>query len=71
VSSFDAQMTSRNFQLLRVPGFTLRMKAQADSSSKDQRDFICREEKRKDAWGACSGIQKLVVPWVRLEIGFL
>jgi hypothetical protein len=46
VSSFDAQMTSRNFQLLRVPGFTLRMKAQADSSSKDQRDFICREEKR-------------------------
>jgi hypothetical protein len=29
----------------------LRMKAEADSSSRAQKDFICREEKRKAAWG--------------------
>jgi hypothetical protein len=34
------------------------MKAEADSSSRGQKDFICREEKRKAAWS-------------RLEIGFL
>jgi hypothetical protein len=26
------------------------MKVQADSSSRGQKDFICREEKRKTAW---------------------
>jgi hypothetical protein len=35
------------------------------------KSFICREEKGKAAWGrSCSGIRKLVVPWVRLETGF-
>jgi hypothetical protein len=51
----DVQMTHRNFQLLRVLGSTLRMKAQADSSSRGQKDFICREEKRKAAWGHAVG----------------
>jgi hypothetical protein len=64
-------MTLRNFQLLRVLRSTLRTKAEADLSSRGQKSFICREEKRKAAWGACKGTQKLVVPWVRLEIGFL
>jgi hypothetical protein len=41
----DTQMTCRNFQSLRVLGSALRMKAEADSSSRDQKDFICREEK--------------------------
>jgi hypothetical protein len=31
------------------------MKAQADSSSRGRKDFICREEKRKAAWRACRG----------------
>jgi hypothetical protein len=50
---------------------TLRMKAQGDSSSRGWKDFICREEKRKASCGACRGILKPVVPWVRMEIGFL
>jgi hypothetical protein len=35
--------------VLRVLKPTLRMKAQADSSSRGWEDFICREEKRKTA----------------------
>jgi hypothetical protein len=31
------------------------MKAQADSSSRGQKDLICREEKRKAAWGHAGG----------------
>jgi hypothetical protein len=31
------------------------MKAQADSSSKVWKDFICKEEKRKAAWGHAGG----------------
>jgi hypothetical protein len=64
-------MTCRNLELLRVLGSALRMKAQADSSSRGQKGFTCREEKRKAAMGACRGTQKPVVPWVRLETGFL
>jgi hypothetical protein len=58
--------------VFRVLGSTLRMKAQVDSSSRGWKDFICREEKRKSSWGngGGGGTQKLVVPWVRLEIGF-
>jgi hypothetical protein len=38
--------------VLRVLEPTLRMKAKADSNSRGQKDFICREEKRKNAyWG--------------------
>jgi hypothetical protein len=48
---FDAQMTYRNFQVFRVVGSTLRMKAQVDLSSRAQKDFICTEEKRKTSWG--------------------
>jgi hypothetical protein len=66
VTRYDAQMTRRNFQVFRVLGSTLRMKAQADSSSRGRKYLICSEEKIKAAWGL-----KLVVPWVRLEIGFL
>jgi hypothetical protein len=35
--------------VLRVLGSDLRMKAQMDSSSRGQKDFICREERRKAA----------------------
>jgi hypothetical protein len=31
------------------------MKAQANSSSRDSKDFICREEKRKTAWWGMQG----------------
>jgi hypothetical protein len=41
--------------VLRVLEPTLRMKAQADSSSRDQKDFICREEKRKAVWAHAGG----------------
>jgi hypothetical protein len=38
--------------VLRVLELTLRMKAQTDSNSRGQKDFIYREEKRKTAyWG--------------------
>jgi hypothetical protein len=39
----------QEFQVLRVLEPALRMKAQADSNSRGQKDFICREEKRKTA----------------------
>jgi hypothetical protein len=48
-------MTCRNFQLLRVLGFALRLKAEVDSSSRGQKDFIYRKEKRKAAWGHAVG----------------
>jgi hypothetical protein len=48
-------MTRRDFQLLRVLGSTLRMKAEADYSSRGQKDFICREEKRRAACGHATG----------------
>jgi hypothetical protein len=41
-------------------GSTLRMKAQEDSSSRGQKYFICREEKRKAAWGHAGGPRN---PW--------
>jgi hypothetical protein len=40
----------QEFQVLRVLEPTLRMKAQTDSNSRGQKDFICREEKRKTAY---------------------
>jgi hypothetical protein len=40
---------------LRVLGSILRLKAETDSSSRGQKDFICREEKRKAAWGHAGG----------------
>jgi hypothetical protein len=43
---------TQKFQVLRVVEPALRMKAQTDSNSRGQKDFICREEKRKTAyWG--------------------
>jgi hypothetical protein len=45
----DAQKTHRNFQVLRVLRFALRVKVEVDSGSRGQKDFICREEKRKAA----------------------
>jgi hypothetical protein len=41
--------------VFRVLESALRMKAQADSSSQGQKDFICREEKRKTAWWGMQG----------------
>jgi hypothetical protein len=35
--------------VLRILEPALRMKEQVDSRSRGQKDFICREEKRKDA----------------------
>jgi hypothetical protein len=35
--------------VLRIFEVALRMKAQAESSSRGQKDFVCREEKRKTA----------------------
>jgi hypothetical protein len=35
--------------VFRVLGSALRMKAQVDSSSRGQKEFICREERRKAA----------------------
>jgi hypothetical protein len=38
--------------VFRVLEHALRMKVQTDSDSRGQKDFICREEKRKTAyWG--------------------
>jgi hypothetical protein len=37
------------FQVLRILEPILRMKAQVNSNSRGQKDFICREEKRKIA----------------------
>jgi hypothetical protein len=45
----------QEFQVLRVLEPTLRMKAQADSSSRGRKDFICREEKRKTVWEHAEG----------------
>jgi hypothetical protein len=56
VAKYDAQITHRNFQVFRVLGSTLRMKAQAGSSSRGWKDFICREEKkRKKLHGGVQG----------------
>jgi hypothetical protein len=56
----DTQMTCRNFQVFRVLGSTLKVKAQVDSSSRGQKYFICRKEKRKAAWGHAWGLRN---PW--------
>jgi hypothetical protein len=45
----------QEFQVLRVLEPILRMKAQVDSSSRGQKDFICREEQRKTAWWSMQG----------------
>jgi hypothetical protein len=44
------------------------MKAQADSNSRGWKDFICREEKRRERLhiGECRGTWKPVIPWVRV-----
>jgi hypothetical protein len=57
--------------VLRVLEPALRMKAQADSSSRGGTDFICREEKTRERLHNQECRRKLVVQWVRLEIGFL
>jgi hypothetical protein len=42
-------MTHRNFWVFRVLGSTLGLKAEVNYSSRGQKDFIGREEKRKSA----------------------
>jgi hypothetical protein len=61
----------QEFQVFRVLVSTLRMKAQADSSSRGQKDFICREEKRKAAWGARRWIWKSVSHGLGWRLGFI
>jgi hypothetical protein len=61
----------QEFQGLRVLEPALKMKAQTDSKSRGQKDFICREEKRKTAYWRMQGDLETGDPWVRLEIGFL
>jgi hypothetical protein len=56
------------FQVLRVLEPAVRMKAQADSSSRGQKDSICREEMRKTAWWGMQGDPGGTV--VRVGIGF-
>jgi hypothetical protein len=56
--------------VLRVLELTLRMKAQADSRSRGQKDFICREEKRKIAWWGMQRDPETDGLWVRVGIGF-
>jgi hypothetical protein len=46
VTKYDAQMTCTGISGTQVLEPALRMKAQADSSSRGQKDFVCREEKR-------------------------
>jgi hypothetical protein len=62
----------QEFQVLSVLEPALRKKAQTDSNSRGQKDFICREEKKKTAWW---GMQRDLEtggpdPWVRVGIGF-
>jgi hypothetical protein len=45
----------QEFQVLRVLEPALRKKAQVDSNSRGQEDFICREEKRKTAYWRMQG----------------
>jgi hypothetical protein len=53
----------QEFQVFWVLELALRMKAQAESSSRGQKDFICREEKRRIHGESCRETQKLVVQW--------
>jgi hypothetical protein len=46
------------------------MKAQVDSSSRGQKGFICREEKRKTTWWRMQGDPESGGPVVRVGIGF-
>jgi hypothetical protein len=48
----------------------LRMKAQKDSNSRGQKDFICREQNRKTVWQRMQGDLEPVVLWVRVGSGF-
>jgi hypothetical protein len=48
-------MTHKNLWVLRVLGSNVRLKTKVDSSSRGQKDFICREEKRKAAWRHAAG----------------
>jgi hypothetical protein len=54
-----------------VLGFTLRMKAQVDSSSRGRKDFFCREEKRKAAWGHTGGPRKWCFPGSGWKLCFI
>jgi hypothetical protein len=47
--STEYGLMMQEFQVLRVLEPALRKKAQTDSNSRGQKDFICREEKRKTA----------------------
>jgi hypothetical protein len=49
---------------------TLRMKSQADSSSRNRNNFICREEKRKTAGWGMQRDPETCDPWVKVGIAF-
>jgi hypothetical protein len=46
------------------------MKAQADSSSRGWKDYICREEKRKAVWGPAGGPGNQWSPGSSWKLGF-
>jgi hypothetical protein len=58
----------QEFQVLRVIGPALRMKAQVDSNNRGQKELEKRRERLHER--TCRVYQKLVVPWVGLRIGF-
>jgi hypothetical protein len=63
-------MTCRNFQVFRVLESILRMKHRQTPAVQVGK-ILSVEKRRERLPGACRWIQKPVVPWVRLEIGFL
>jgi hypothetical protein len=54
-----AKMISRNFRVLGLLVHS-EIETKANSSSRGQKDFICREEKEKAAWEHASGPRN---PW--------
>jgi hypothetical protein len=60
----------QKFQVFRFLAPALRMKAQTESNSRGQKDFICREGKRKTAYWGMQGVPKPVIPWVRVGSEF-
>jgi hypothetical protein len=45
----------QEFSGVGILGSTLRMKSEVDLTNRGQKDFICREEKKKVAWSHAAG----------------
>jgi hypothetical protein len=59
----------QEFSVVEVPWVHSKNESRGGFEQQTSERFICREE--KGCMGACSRIWKPVVPWVKLEIGFL